>query len=198
MEENEKHVEIWDDPNADRFCFADQMEFILYAKHCKENGNKNSIIWENSSRYNDCFMQGFHLYEDGKYEKALQTYRKALEVNPVSLNARFEICECYLKLGNLIGARSTLLEMREYLVEAKDIARFYRRMGYIAIEQKDFRLAAACLIYSMKFEKSDYVAQELMYIHSITGGIKSIGDPEKVIHSAKIPILQKFSLAEEK
>ena len=50
----------------------------------------------------------------------------------------------------------------------------------------------------MKFEKSDYVAQELMYIHSITGGIKSIGDPEKVIHSAKIPILQKFSLAEEK
>ena len=190
MEENKKHMEIWDDPDADRFCFADQMEFILYAKHCKETGRKKAIIWENSDRYNDCFMQGFRLYEDRKYEKALQTYKKALEVNPVGLNARFEICECYLKLGNLIGARSTLLEMQEYLVNTKDIARFYRRMGYIAIEQEDYRLAAACLIYSMKFEKSDYVTQELMYIHSITGGIKPIGDPEKVIHSAKIPILE--------
>lgn len=186
---NDEISRVIDNPDADRFCFDGQMEFFIYAKHTKDIGRKKNIIWVNESTYNDRFMQGYHLYEDRKYEKALQAYRKALEVNPVGINARFEICECYLKLGNLIGARTTLLEMQDFLLENKHIAKFYRRMGFIAVEQQDYRLGAACFIHSLKHEKSNLVADELMYIQSITGGIDTIGDPEKVIRSAGIPIL---------
>ena len=31
-------VEVMDETNAERFCFDGRMEFILYAKHCKDNG----------------------------------------------------------------------------------------------------------------------------------------------------------------
>lgn len=193
MEENKDYMDIIDDSDADRFCFDGKMEFFIYAKHAKDIGRKKNIIWVNKSTYNDRFMQGYHLYEDRKYEKALQAYKKALEVNPVGINARFEICECYLKLGNLIGARTTLLEMQDFLVENKHIAKFYRRLGFIAIEQQDYRLAAACFVHSLKHEKSNLVIDELLYIHSATGGIEPIGDPEKVMRSAKIPILTRYS-----
>lgn len=198
MEEKNKYTNVWDDPDADRFCFDSQMEFFIYAKHAKDTGRKKNIIWENKSSYTDRFMQGYYLYEDGKFEKALQAYKKALEVNPVGINARFEICECYLKLGNLIGARTTLLEMQDFLVQNTHIAKFYRRMGFIAIEQQDYRLGAACFIHSLKHEKSNLVADELMYIHSITGGIDPIIDPEKVIRLAKIPILIGYEIMDKK
>ena len=192
-EQNTEYTHIMDDPNADRFCFANQMEFIMYAGHCKKVGKKKNVIWENKSTYQDRYMQGYRLYEDGKYEKALAAYKNALDVNPVGIGARFEICECYIKLGNLIGARTTLLEMQEYLVENENIARFYRRLGYISIELQEYQLAAALFIYSMKFEKSNLVADELMYIHSVTGGIEPVGDPEAFLQSADIPILSGYS-----
>lgn len=188
MEELNKDPYVMDDSDADRFCFADQMEFIMYAGQCKKVGHKKNVIWENKNTYQDRYMQGYRLYEDGKYEKALAAYKKALEVNPVGIDARFEICECYIKLGNLIGARTTLLELSEYLVENKNIARFYRRLGYISIEQQEYQLAAALFIYSMKYEKSNFVADELIYIHSVTGGIEPIGDPEPFLRKADIPI----------
>ena len=31
-------VEVMDETNAERFCFDGRMEFILYAKHCKDTG----------------------------------------------------------------------------------------------------------------------------------------------------------------
>lgn len=187
-----------DDPEADRFCFADQMEFVIYAGHCKKLGQTKNVIWENKSTYQDLFMQGYRLFEDRKFRKAIEAYQKALKVNPVGINARFEICECYLQIGNLLGARSALLDMQEYLVEAKNIARFYRRMGYIAIEQKDYRLATACFIFSMRYEKSNLVADELMYIHSITGGIEPIGNPEEYLRSSGIPILTSNAISSMK
>lgn len=194
----EKVDGVIDDPEADRFCFADQMEFVMYAGHCKKLGQTKNVIWENKSTYQDLFMQGYRLFEDRKFRKAIEAFQKALKVNPVGINARFEICECYLQIGNLLGARSALLDMQEYLVEAKNIARFYRRMGYIAIEQKDYRLAAAYFIFSMRYEKSNLVADELMYIHSITGGIEPIGNPEEYLRSSGIPILTSNAISSMK
>ncbi len=54
----EKVDGVIDDPEADRFCFADQMEFVMYAGHCKKLGQTKNVIWENKSTYQDLFMQG--------------------------------------------------------------------------------------------------------------------------------------------
>lgn len=44
-------------------------------------------------------MLAYRLFEDRKFRKAIEAYQKALKVNPVGINARFEICECYLQIG---------------------------------------------------------------------------------------------------
>ena len=37
---DEKYARVMDDPKTEKFCFADQIEFILYAKRCKDEGKK--------------------------------------------------------------------------------------------------------------------------------------------------------------
>ncbi len=181
---------VINDPDADRFCFASKSEFLLYIREYKKAGGQKNVIWENKSTYMDLFMQGFRLYDNGQYEKAIAIFRRALKVNPIGLNTRFEICECYLKLGNLLGARTALLELQPYLVEKPYIARFYRRLGYIAIEQKEYRLAAACFLFSLDFEKSKLAAEELLYIHSAAGELEPVEDLESFIQASGIPVLK--------
>ena len=192
----EQYARVMDDPKTEKYCFADQIEFILYAKHCKDAGKKNGIIWSADSTYHDLYMRGYNLFERGQYAKALWVYQDALKVNPVGIGARFEICECYLRLGMLLGARQTLLDMQEYLIEDKHVARFYRRLGFIATEQGDYRLAIACLLLSQKYEETDYVKNELMYIASVTGRMLRIPNPKAVVKAAGLPILAAYSFEE--
>ena len=79
-------VEVMDETNAERFCFDGRMEFILYAKHCKETGKKGSVIWVNSNEYLSRFMQGYRLFEDMKYAKALRAYKNAMVVPYLHIN----------------------------------------------------------------------------------------------------------------
>ena len=191
-------VEVMDETNAERFCFDGRMEFILYAKHCKDKGKKNNVIWVNSNEYLSRFMQGYRLFEDMKYAKALRAYKNAMVVNPVAIMARFEICECYIAMLNFLGARSTLMEMTEYLVEAQHIARFYRRMGFIATETGDYKLAIACYLFSRSFEKSDVATAELLYLRKVAKDIREIGDPEAILRKAGVPILTGYVLTDRK
>ena len=98
-------------------------------------------------------------------------------------------------MGNLSAAKNTLLEMKDYLIEEKNIARFYRRMGYIEIEKGNYKVAAACYQYSQKFENHPSVVQELMYIKSKGGFGVATGKPENILSSAGLPLLKKTTLA---
>lgn len=194
-----KYKTVMDDPNTEKYCFADQYEFMMYAKHCKDAGRTSGgVIWINDSSYQEHFKRGYDLFDRGQYEQALTEYMEGLKVNPVGIGARFEICECYLKLRRLSDARRALLDMQEYLIEASYVARFYRRMSFIAVEQRNYRLAVACLLFSMTYEKTPYVAQELMYIQSINGHPIKVSNPQKDIQSAGIPILKGYVFTNEK
>lgn len=180
---------IQEAPDTERFSFADPLEMAAYIKHCKAVGKRNGVIWTNSKEYFDRFKRGLALFDEGRYERALDAYREAIEVNPVAIAAKFEISECCLHLGKLSEAEKTLLDMQEYLAKAKDIARFYRRISYIAVERENYRLAVACLLFSRGFERSDYVTNELMYILHVAGVI-AVPDPQQVIQDAGLPILE--------
>ena len=92
-------------------------------------------------------------------------------------------------MGNFPAARNTLLEMKDFLIEEKCIARFYRRMGYIEIEEENYKVAAACYQYSRKFEAHPSVAQELMYyIMSKAGKGVASNNPEKILSRANLPL----------
>lgn len=66
---DEKYARVMDDPKTEKYCFADQIEFILYAKRCKDEGKKNGIVWVADSSYHDLYMCGYNLFERGQYEE---------------------------------------------------------------------------------------------------------------------------------
>ena len=177
---------------SEGYYFENPIELAIYGKlYAKDK----TVYWLSGDKYLVEYKKGYQLFEQGQYSRAIEAYKKCLELNPIGLSARFEICESYLKIGNLSSARNTLLEMKDFLIEEKSIARFYRRMGYIEIEKGNYKVAAACYQYSQKFENHPSVVQELMYIKAKGGFGVASGNPEKVLSSAGLPVLTKTTLS---
>ena len=176
---------------SEGYYFESPLELAIYGKLFAKN---KTVRWLSGDNYLIEYQKGYQLFEQGQYNRAIETYNRCLELNPIGINARFEICESYINIGNLSAARDTLLEMKDFLIEEKSIARFYRRMGYIEIEKENYKVAAACYQYSRKFEANTLVAQELMYIVSKAGKGVASKNPEKVLSKAKLPLLTTKSL----
>lgn len=176
---------------SEGYYFESPLELAIYGKLFAKN---KTVRWLSGDNYLIEYQKGYQLFEQGQYNRAIETYKRCLELNPIGINARFEICESYINIGNLSAARDTLLEMKDFLIEEKSIARFYRRMGYIEIEKENYKVAAACYQYSRKFEANPLVAQELMYIMSKAGKGVASKKPEKVLSKAKLPLLTTKSL----
>ncbi len=125
---------------SEGYYFENPIELAIYGKlYAKDK----TVYWLSGDKYLVEYKKGYQLFEQGQYSRAIEAYKKCLELNPIGLSARFEICESYLKIGNLSSARNTLLEMKDFLIEEKNIARFYRRMGYIEIEKGNYMKNAA-------------------------------------------------------
>ncbi len=177
------------DGETEAYYFEDAVEMVLYSKRMS-NGNKNVVMLKGEAYINE-YNRGFALFEQGRFKEAIEAYKNSLKLNPVGINARFEICESYIRLGNLSEARNTLLEMKELIVENETIAKFYRRMGFIATEERRFTVAAACYLYSLQYEKSPGAVQELMYIVSEAGQNALPKDPVSVMQREGLPVLTK-------
>ncbi len=185
------HKESPENTESEGYFFENPIEFAIYGKlYAKDR----TVYWLSGDNYWVEYKKGYQLFEQRQYSRAIEAYKKCLELNPIGLSARFEICEAYLQMGNLSAARNTLLEMKDFLIEEKNIARFYRRMGYIEIEKGNYKIATASYQYSQKFENHPSVVRELMYIKSKGGFGIALENPEKVLTSAGLPVLAKTSL----
>lgn len=174
----------------ERYYFENPIEFAIY---CKLYANGRNIIWVSADDYFKEYQKAYQLFEQRQFSKAIEIFRECLKLNPIGLSARFEICEAYLQMQNLNAAKSTLMEMKDYLVEDQSIAKFYRRMGFIEVERGNYKVAASCYQYSLKFENHPSVIQELMYIKSKGGFGVASGDSEKVLSKTGIPVLTKIT-----
>ena len=139
-----------DNTEFEGYYFENPLELAIYGMLYAKDKN---VRWLSGDNYLVEYQKGYQLFEQGRYNKAIEAYKKSLELNPIGLSARFEICEAYLAMGNFPAARNTLLEMKDFLIEEKCIARFYRRMGYIEIKEENYKVAAACYQYSRKFHE---------------------------------------------
>ncbi len=162
----EKLNQITNNTEEERYYFENPIEFAVY---CKLYANGRNIIWVSGDEYLKEYQKGYQLFEQGQFSKAIEVYKNCLKLNPIGVSARFEMCEAYLQLHKLSNAKNTLLKMKDYLVKEKSIAKFYRRMGFIEIENGNYKVAASCYQYSLKFENHPSVMQELMYIKSKGG-----------------------------
>ncbi|OUN17085.1 hypothetical protein B5G38_02815 [Gemmiger sp. An87] len=194
--EDEKTSPKQDDMFVSEYCFEGPLEHAIYGKlYGTDDG---FICWSSGNQYREQYRKGFRLVEEGKYEEAIAAYRASLEFNPIGISARFEICECFIRLKDFYSAKETLYAMTPYLLEPKHLAKFYRRLGYIAVEQGNDLCAAGCFVYSKNFEQNPGTEQELQNIFAKTGVQPSqiVGDPTIYLERYHIPVLKERKLSE--
>lgn len=122
-----------------------------------------------SDEYKKFYNEGYSLFEEGRYAEAIEAYKKCIAEREDITTAYFEITEAYILMSDFSKAKDTLLTVAPFITTSNDKARFYRRMGYIEVENINFDLAAALLLYSLQFEQNEIAVQELDYIEAVTG-----------------------------
>ena len=172
--------------------FENFYEFLKFLEKNKDIADKGRIAWEKPVDYNRFLQSGCRYFESGYYGKALEEYQKARECNPVAITAVFEIAECYICLGRVEKARRLLLDNVDYFTEVRDAARFYRRMGYIAVEQHKYRLALSCYIVSGGYEESSLAKKEITYILMKKGLDFKVEDPEQELQKNGLPLIDAY------
>lgn len=134
--------------------------------------NRHEKTTAGNADYKKYYDEGYQLFEEGKYEEAIQAYSKSLEYLPDDMVASFEIAEAYIAMRDYAHAKSWLSQIKSSVRENSYKAQWLRRMGFIAIEEMDCDLASALYTYSLEFEKSSLADQELGYIRMIAPDTK--------------------------
>ncbi len=122
---------------------------------------------EGNEEYLEHFNEGFRLFEEGKYTEAITEYRKCLEIKKNDPVASFEIAEAYIVMRDYPAAKAWLTVIAPTLQEDTYIAQWFRRLGFIAVEEGDYQRACALYVCSLNYEDSDNAKRELIYIMNV-------------------------------
>lgn len=136
------------------------------------NMNKNEITIDGSDEYIQAYQEGIRLFDEGKYDEAIEAYSRCLAENEKDTLAHFEIAEAYIATRNYDEAKAWLQKVIPNITEDRDKARLLRRLGFIAIEEMNLDAAFALYTYSLQFEESNQATQELAYIRYLAPELK--------------------------
>ena len=131
-----------------------------------------------SEEYIKYYEEGYRLFDEGKYAEAIESYKKCLELQENDPLASFEIIEAYIAMRDYESAKSWLAQIAPYLEGNEYKAQWYRRQGYIAIEEMDYQLAYAFYAYSQTFEQSEMAGQEMEYIKYVSPDVQPFTEEE--------------------
>ncbi len=146
------------------YSFSNLQEFVFYLCKYHVAENKREVVWSSDYSSDILLAKASALYELQRHREAVEVLRQAIARNPVGTSYRFELAENLIMLKDCEQAARELRALVEFLLYPEEIARFYRRMGYLYTEFKDYDLAEACHLYSLQLEDSDKAMQEVTYI----------------------------------
>lgn len=170
----------------EQWYFENPIEFAMYVKLYNK---KNNVVWVSNDKYLELYKKGYQLFECRQFAKAIDVFKECLKLNPIGISARFELVECYLMSKQFSLARKSLYDMKAFLHDNTLKAKFYRRIGYIAIEEEAYKEAYACYHYSLRYENHPSVTQEIAYIVSKAGTSVRCNDDEKVLQANNVPVI---------
>lgn len=156
-----------DDSVSEYHTFNSPLEEILYAnihhpeKELRQAGEPYSALYLNL---------GYVLFELGDLKGAKKALAKAIRWNPIDPEITFEYAELF-KFQNRLDDffRLTSLALSHSYKKAH-VARCYRNFGYYFVEKKLWKMAAACYLFSTRYDKEHTSAQsELWYIQQKAG-----------------------------
>ena len=143
------------------FDFGAPIEEIIWKAHSDE---KRDVRKTTEPFFRAYLLYGSCLYELHQHEKAIEALKQACRWNPASACVYFEIGENYKQLGNIEMLEKYCEEAFPFIGRKEDFAKYHREKGYIAVEQGEFRKAAAHNMYSLLFEHSNLALSEVMFI----------------------------------
>lgn len=146
-------------------------------------------MWLKGNNYKEQFYKGYELFEKKQYQAAVNEFLKAVELNPIGVAARFEVCEAYLAMQNIDVALNALQSITRFVAEKGTAARYFRRLGYIYTEKEEYKLAYACYKYSLNFEDNITVPDEIKYIQAVSG-IKDITDEKQILENNQVNVFE--------
>lgn len=124
--------------------------------------------------------------EEGNYEEALNVIEKQIKIASLNLSSYFEKSEIYKMQKMWEEFKNETLKIYDKIYDARDLAHYYRNLGYYYIEMNRFHLAYALYSASTKFENNknaylemDCINQKLnrpKYNMTAEEGIKLLND----------------------
>ena len=145
------------------YAFANREEFQIFYRRYQSGGD---VRWSQSTAYEDLYCEAYQYYDSGNYEKAVSLYKKCIIDNPIAIEARFELVNCYVRLEQYTYALIELAVLKELIGSNYFAAKFYRTLGYIYCEMEKYPLAYSCYMHSQKYDgTSEEVTNELIYIY---------------------------------
>ena len=103
-------------------------------------------------------------FDDKQFNEAIKLLNKSLKYNPCNISAMFELAENYKALNEIEKFLKWTNKCYEKIYHVKDLAHYYRNMGFYYIEKQQWNLAKAVYLYSLKYDSSPVVTTELKYI----------------------------------
>lgn len=215
------NITATDISKEDGYQFENESEYVIYRNLYKDN----DVSWAPSDEYIDLYKKGYVLVKNRNYLKAIVLLENCIRLNPIAIKARFEKAEALLRLQNIpdiqsrihkkrlkvlkafydpeafksafMKAKNEMIQMSGYFYDNLDIARFYRKLGFIETGFLNYETAMACYSYSLNFEEHYSVERELRYIAELSKEARPLGrkpslsnKPEEYLYKAKIPVLQ--------
>lgn len=174
------------------YTFANREELQTFCRYYQSGGD---VKWSRATDYEDLYCEAFDYYERGDYEKAASLYRECIQDNPIAIEARFELVNCFINLEQFTYALIELAILKDLITTDYFASKFYRTLGYLYCETEKYSLAYSCYMYSQTFGGATKdVADELIYIYrkaeeEIDQLLAWESDYKKVLMDNNVPII---------
>ena len=123
-----------------------------------------SIIEED--KLNQFLDEGNSYFNNGDFDKALDKYAAAQELNPVSFEIFRKEIKCYRELKRFEEMKKMTLRSFNFCCTRNEMASFYRNLGFYYLETYKPDLAGALYRYSLFFGESETAHNEINYLET--------------------------------
>ena len=143
------------------YTFDNCIGFVLAVKKKLIEDDCIDIDFNTSDAYLNLAIIAF---DDKDYDSAIKLLKKSLKLNPTGVALLFEMAESYKAKGDLEKYLSWTEKSYDRLYHISQLAHYYRNLGYYYIEKREWDIAKAVYLYSLKYENNPIVEHEIKYI----------------------------------
>lgn len=155
-----------EDDTTRYFCFRNIFEFYCATSKLKINKEMKWINCDLSTAYE---MLCYIYTQEGKINEGREFADKAIYYNPINPCAYFDKSESYKFEKDFKNMMNVTKEAYDYIYTSRELARYYRNLGFCYTEEGKYEESYAMYILSLTFDEGNEIAiDEIEYIKEQT------------------------------